>query len=84
MDEQEEIDREVFRLRPELKEVLGPLRLYGNGVHVDGAIESIISLFIQGWFHLYGIDEAFGGHKPFYTPKDGLYLEPETRYQPDD
>jgi hypothetical protein len=84
MDEQEEIDREIFRIRPELKEVLKPLRIYGQGDFVDESVEAVISLFVQGWLHLYGVDEAFGGHKPFYTPKEGLHIEPESRYQPDD
>ncbi len=34
-----------FRIRTQLNTILNPLRVYGQSVYVDGAIEEIIKLF---------------------------------------
>ena len=59
----EEIDLEwekaVGQFRLTLNGIMKPLRLYGQGDYVDSAIEEIVSLAIQLYQRLEGVDEPF-------------------------
>lgn len=54
-----EFDKAIGQLRFSLNQVLKPLRLYGQGEYVTNATEEIISLAIQLYLKLSGIDEPY-------------------------
>ena len=60
-EEQEEIhfDKCVGQFRLALGVLLAPLRLYGQDVYVDGAIPEIVSIAIQLYHKLSGVDMPY-------------------------
>jgi len=46
-----------FQYRCQITEILAPLRIYGQGVYVDGAIETIMELSVIAAKRYAGIDE---------------------------
>ena len=59
MSEDEDWDKAVGQLRLALNGVLKPLRLYGQGHYVDTATEEIVSLAIQLYTKLSGVDMPY-------------------------
>ena len=67
MDDEVEFDKAIGQLRFRLNEVLGPLRLYGQGHYVDNATSEIISLAVQLHWKLSGLDI------PYHVNQDLLH-----------
>ncbi len=66
MSEEEDFDKLVGQLRLNLNIVLKPLRNYGQGHYVDTATEEIISLAVQLYEKLSGIE------RPYHLNQDKL------------
>ena len=59
MTEDEEFDKALGQLRFALNGVLRPLRMYGQAYYVDLATEEALSLAVQFYQKLSGIDEPY-------------------------
>lgn len=57
--EEEQWEKAIGQFRLALNGILAPLRLYGQGLYVDSAMEEIVSLAIQLHLKLYGVDIPF-------------------------
>jgi len=57
--EEQEFDKCVGQLRLSLNTILNPLRKYGQQDYVDSATEEIVSLAIQLYLKLEGIDMPY-------------------------
>ena len=58
-DPDESFDKAVGQLRLTLGSILKPLRLYGQGDYVSSVTEEIISLAIQLYQRLEGVDAPY-------------------------
>lgn len=57
--EDSEFDKVIGQYRLKLNGLMQPLRLYGQGYYVEGAIEELVSLGIQLHLKLSGIDMPY-------------------------
>ena len=55
-EEEQDWDKAVGQFRGTLRDVLFPLRMYGQAHYVDTALEEIVSLAIQLHLKLSGVD----------------------------
>ena len=67
---EEEIEKIVGLVMIEIKQLIHPLRKYGQSDYCDGAISELRSLFHQVAQKAAGLDEPFGITRPFYTNRD--------------
>jgi len=54
--EDNEFDKIIGQYRLKLNGLMHPLRLYGQGYYVDGAIDELVSLAVQMHLRLSGVD----------------------------
>ncbi len=55
-NDEQEFDKAVGQFRLALGVVMQPLRLYGQGHYVDTASEEVVSLALQLYYKLSGLD----------------------------
>ncbi len=58
-EELEEFDKAIGQFRLAVGKLLKPLRMYGQGNYVDGIHEQLVSLGVQLYQRLEGIDEPY-------------------------
>ena len=61
-----EFDKAVGQFRLALNTIMYPLRLYGQQTYVDAATSEIVSLALQLYYRLEGVDE------PYYIDHNNL------------